>query len=658
MGSFFSEDVQAREQVAWIVDAAAVSGGCSGPSEESQPAGGALPAKQGLPDAAAIAANNHGVGLMGQFNYKEAEQAFAELAGQYPDWAAVRINLAIATLNRQREGDEAAALALAEQVLEDDPANLRAHYVAGLLRLYLTSPAQAQVHFQRVVDGDPADAYAAYYLAQCLAQGSDYAQALTWYRRALGLDPYLRSAYYGAFQALQRLKRRQEARELIGDYQRLAANPRARLAEFKYTRMGPKAAAMAIDLGDAAPVESPEGPLFLQRHELLPDVRSAGGEPVDKTVPVSITVADVQGDGWPDLFIAGAAGSGQTPNLLLRGQAGGAFAAQPAHPLAAVGQVNAALWGDYDNDGLLDVYLCRNGLNQLWRQFPRGHWEDVTPTTLTAGGELNTRDGAFFDADHDGDLDIFLVNGDGPNELLNNNRDGTFRPLAETQGIAGEGGASRQVIPVDIDRDRDTDIIVLNESPPHEVYLNDRLWAYHPAPGFDEFRGTRAATGLAADLDGDGLPEIYTLSREGRLLRWTRGAAEHFEARPVALEVSPSSSWRALAVVDANGDGRLELISAGSDQWGIAGPAGQFQATLPKGRALRGLTPALLDVAQGPAMIGLQEDGALAFWAPGPGRYPYLGVSLSGREDKAQSMRSNASGIGARLALRVVPDGP
>jgi hypothetical protein len=206
---------------------------------------------------------------------------------------------------------------------------------------------------------------------------------------------------------------------------------------------------------------------------------------------------------------------------------------------------------------------------------------------------------------------------------------------------------------VDIDRDRDTDIIVLNESPPHEVYLNDRLWAYHPAPGFDEFRETTAAAGLAADLDGDGLPEIYTLSREGRLLRWSRGATEHFEARPVALEVSPSSSWRALAAVDANGDGRPELISAGSDQWGIAGPAGRFRATLPKGRALRGLAPALLDVAQGPAMIGLQEDGALVLWQPGPGRYPYMGVNLSGREDKAQSMRSNASGIGARLALRV-----
>ncbi len=628
--------------------------GCSDSSPDSQPAGAVPPPQKNPPDAAAVAANNQGVGLMGQFKYAEAEQVFAELVGQYPDWAALRVNLAIATLNRQQEGDETAALAMAERVLEDDPDNLRANYVAGLLHLYLTAPARAQVHFRRVVDGDPTDPYAAYYLAQCLAQGSEYEQALSWYRRALSLDPYLRSAYYGAFQALQRLERPQEARELIGNYQRLAANPRARLAEFKYTRMGPKATATAINLVDAVPATPPKGPVFLPPRELLPGSRSADGEPVQAVRPVSITVADVRDDGWPDLFVAGAAGPAQTPNLLLLGQADGGFVAQPQHPLARVARVNAALWGDYDNDGLLDVYLCRNGPNSLWRQFPQGHWEDVTLSTLSSGGDLDTVDGALFDADHDGDLDLFLVNSNGPNELLNNNLDGTFRPLAQSQGIGGEGGPSQQVIPVDIDRDRDVDIIVLNESPPHEVYLNDRLWAYRPAPGFDEFRQAAAVTGLTADRDADGIPEIYTLSAERKVLQWARGLKGHFEARPVDAEISPNASWFRLAVLDTNGDGSLELIGAGSDGWGIAAPAAaRFQATLPEGRILRGLTPVLLDRARGPAMIGLQDDGALALWQPGPGRHPYLSVTLSGKEDKAQSMRSNASGIGAELALRV-----
>ncbi len=42
-----------------------------------------------------IAANNHGVGLMGMFNYSEAHAVFAELAARHPDWADVQVNLAI-----------------------------------------------------------------------------------------------------------------------------------------------------------------------------------------------------------------------------------------------------------------------------------------------------------------------------------------------------------------------------------------------------------------------------------------------------------------------------------------------------------------------------------------------------------------------------------
>ena len=61
-------------------------------------------------DPQLIAENNRGVGLMGQFNFAEAHEVFAQLAEKHPNWLDVRVNLAIATLNRQEEGDEAEAL--------------------------------------------------------------------------------------------------------------------------------------------------------------------------------------------------------------------------------------------------------------------------------------------------------------------------------------------------------------------------------------------------------------------------------------------------------------------------------------------------------------------------------------------------------------------
>ena len=141
-----------------------------------------------------------------------------------------------------------------------------------------------------------------------------------------------------------------------------------------------------------------------------------------------------------DLFVAGAfdVPQGRTANaVLLNGDAG--FSLDTSHPLATVSDVDAALWGDYDNDGLTDVYLCRRSANQLWRQTMPTRWADVTAATHAAGPGGDTGDGALVDADPVGDLDLFLVRTDGPNELLNNTGDGTFRAMATQAGIAGDG---------------------------------------------------------------------------------------------------------------------------------------------------------------------------------------------------------------------------
>ncbi len=626
---------------------------CSGPSEEPQTEDSNESTKK-VPDLAAITANNRGVGLMGKFEYEPARKVFAELVETYPNWLDVKVNQAIAILNRQREGDETDALAIADEVLDADPTHLRAHYVAGLLRLYLASPAEALGHFKRVAQGDPEDAYAAYYLAQTLAQQGDHAQALHWYRQAIELEPYLRSAYYGAFQSLRHLKKAKEARELIADYQRLANNPRARLAEFKYTRMGPKGEALAIDSDSTEIIRSLEGAVFAEKMPLsITDSTLLSHRLQKQDRPLSITAVDLQNDGQLDLFIPGALSAEEEPNLVLVGQPDRTFLPDPTHPLAEIPHVNAALWGDFDNDGLTDVYLVRQGPNQLWRQPEQGRWKEVTETTKTSGGQLNTVDGAFFDADHDGDLDLFLVNVDGSNELLSNNLDGTFRPLAVQQGIAGEGKASRTLLPVDIDRDRDVDLVVINRQPPHEVYLNDRLWTYRVASEFDRFRSTPALTAIAGDLDGDGQPELYTVTPDGVLYRWQPDTEARFQ--PVKLDQFnlEGGRWAQLATADVNGDGLVELIVTTPAGWkALSGGNTVSQTTHKRQADLVGSLPVLLEPPSGPAIVEMDAEGRLSIWSPGPGRHPFLALQLTGKEDTAQSMRSNASGIGAQVTVR------
>ena len=56
-------------------------------------------------DEAAVAANNRGVALMGRFDYPAALEVFEALAAEHPANAELLVNQAIATLNRQQEGD-------------------------------------------------------------------------------------------------------------------------------------------------------------------------------------------------------------------------------------------------------------------------------------------------------------------------------------------------------------------------------------------------------------------------------------------------------------------------------------------------------------------------------------------------------------------------
>jgi len=324
--------------------------------------------------------------------------------------------------------------------------------------------------------------------------------------------------------------------------------------------------------------------------------------------------------------------------------ADGGFRPVPDHPLSGQTKVRAALWGELENDGVLSAYLCREGENRLFRRTEAG-WIEAEAAGL-GGGDLDTVDCALFDADHDGDLDLFLVNADGPDELFNNNLDGTFRPLAAEQGLTGGEVASRALVVADLDRDRDDDLLLLKDGAPVQVLENDLLWQYRPlALSLGE-----AQAGIASDLDVDGYPELYLWQKAG-LVRWARsgqGWTATTLGRPVA-EV------RRMALLDVDGDGARELLLGHAAGWHVYRLAGDtleplFSAALPE---LLAWTVLPLDAGHGPALAALAADGRLFLWMPGAGRHAFLTLAFSGRQRPAEQMRSNASGIGTRAALRV-----
>ena len=216
--------------------------------------------------------------------------------------------------------------------------------------------------------------------------------------------------------------------------------------------------------------------------------------------------------------------------------------------------------GDYDNDGLLDLYVTAFGPNTLFRNNGDGTFADVTAKAGVAGGagEWSTSTG-FFDYDRDGDLDLYVTNyldfrmADNPycglrkdghrmycnptifdgmaDRLFRNNGDGTFTDVSRQAGIANPAGKGLGVVFCDFDRDDDVDIYVANDLVRNFLYRNngDGTFvdvAYGAGVGFDLNGKPQAGMGVdCADYDGNGLPDLYVtnFSEELNTLYQNRG---------------------------------------------------------------------------------------------------------------------------------------
>ncbi|MEM7081680.1 MAG: ASPIC/UnbV domain-containing protein [Pseudomonadota bacterium] len=587
--------------------------------------------------------NNRGVALMGYFDYAGAREAFREAVDRQPDWADVKINLAIATLNRQMDGDEVLARGYLDEVLAQSPDNLRAHFVSGLLSERAGDADRAKQHYQTVLDGDPGDAYAAYYLA-VLTQTEAPQKALALFERAIELDPYLRSAYYGAFLLNVRSGNREAGLKMQAVYERLADNPRARLAETKYTRMGPKANALAIGLREPVDADMPEGALFG-----APQTIATFDVPQSR----SLTTSDLAGNGLQDIIINNP--DGQT----LVVSAGEDEYQKETQTLDEVGAVTAVAWADIDNDGGVDLATCGARGANVRLAAASGAWD--APRALPNTGRP-CADLQLVDADHDGDLDVLIAYQAGAHDVINNNGDGSFRSLRAERDLFFGDAPGRQLLATDLDGDRDTDLLAVQEGGV-AVLFNDRLWDYSvaadvPAANVPESLLNADVLALSAmDRNADGRVELYGVTTAGELVRWSRDNAPRWTERVLAtvnLTSSPRSAE--LAVSDFNGDGMPDLLLV--DGEGVAvldvGDTGVSELFRYRASVVSAL-PLVADADRGPSLITVinTESGQqLVHLPPGPGRGLFTALTFEGQEEKADSMRSNRSGVGTRVAVR------
>ena len=160
---------------------------------------------------------------------------------------------------------------------------------------------------------------------------------------------------------------------------------------------------------------------------------------------IECAFADYNGDGLPDVFCTCALPSEPPKDALFQNNGDGSFANVSAQAgILPLINGRGIAWGDYDNDGDLDLFIPRGtdiGYKQtLYRNNGDGTLTDVSDES-GLGIINNSRAAAWGDFDNDGYLDLYLVDsgsdpaGKGPNFLFHNNHDGTFTDVALEAGV-------------------------------------------------------------------------------------------------------------------------------------------------------------------------------------------------------------------------------
>ena len=330
-----------------------------------------------------------------------------------------------------------------------------------------------------------------------------------------------------------------------------------------------------------------------------------------ETMPAGVALFDYDGDGFLDIYLINGAEMPSLVktgpkyyNRLFHNNGNGAFTDVTAKAgVAGKGYGMGAAVGDYDNDGWPDLYLANVNGNQLFHNNRDGTFTDVTVKAGVAGGVLDggkmwSIAAGWFDYNNDGLLDLFVsnychwdpqhepacmgLNGRGychpnsfaplPNTLYRNNGDGTFTDVSVETGIAGVMGKGMGVAFADYDGDGFADVFVANDNSPNLLFhnLGGRKFeevGFQAGVAYNE--DGNAIAGMGADfrdVNNDGLPDIWHTAIENETfpLFLNRGAGQFVnasQASGIARLTRAMSGW-SNGIADLDNDGWKDLFVA------------------------------------------------------------------------------------------------
>lgn len=359
--------------------------------------------------------------------------------------------------------------------------------------------------------------------------------------------------------------------------------------------------------------------------------------------------------------------------------------------------------GDYDNDGFTDLFVAGVNRNILYRNLGNGRFEDVTARAGLAGtGEKPWSIAAgWFDYDHDGRLDLFVVNyvrwdpskepfcGDPkgtyrtychpkyyaglPNLLYHNHGDGAFTDVSAASGISVHAGKGMGLAFADYDNDGWLDISVANDTEPNFLFHNQgngrfRETGMSAGIGFNDDGRALSSMGVDfRDIDNDGRPDLFITALANETFPLYRNLSKGlfsditYPSR-IGAATMPFSGWGA-GIYDFDNDGWKDIFAATGD---VNDNAEIFSSRKSRQQNLLFTNSGRGAFAAQPIGAPAMHRGAAFADFDGDGRVDVVATRLQGRPVllrnimgegrhwfalRLRGVRSNHDGIGAAVRL-------
>ena len=327
-----------------------------------------------------------------------------------------------------------------------------------------------------------------------------------------------------------------------------------------------------------------------------------------------VAVFDYNNDGWLDIFFTNGAAIPSLEksdssywNRLFRNNGDGTFTdVTEKAGLQGIGYSMGVAAGDYDNDGFVDLYVTGVNHNQLFHNNGDGTFSDVTEKAgvgalVPALGKAWSVAAGWFDYNNDGVLDLFVVNYlnysiktatscvqqglpaycspvdflGTPNILYRNNGDGTFTDVSEQSHISKYVGKGMGLAFADYDNDGFMDIFVSNDTFENYLLHNNRDGTFTNVAllagvAYNAFGNAIAGMGADfRDIDNDGRSDIFETAMfgEGFPLYKNLGDSQFQDVTASAglsALTSRSTAW-GVGIFDFDNDGKKDLFTANSD---------------------------------------------------------------------------------------------